>query len=89
MVIGKAKVVSSPAVYHLEVILRDRPTLAPQPERTPYRPVPSLSQGRRYYAGDFHVHSRESTDARPTLDQIVRFARSRHLDFVEISITTP
>jgi len=85
VVIGKAKVVSSPAVYHLEVILRDRPTLAPQPERRPYRPVPSLGQGRRYYAGDFHVHSRESTDARPALDQIVRFARSRHLDFVEIS----
>lgn len=85
VVIGKAKVVSSPAVYHLEVFLRERPTLAAQPERRPYRPVPSLSQGHRYYAGDFHVHSRESTDARPTLDQIVRFARSRHLDFVEIS----
>lgn len=85
VVIGKAKVVSSPAVYHIEVVLRDAPTLAPQPERRPYRAVPALKTGRRYYAGDFHVHSRESTDARPGLDQITRFARQRGLDFVEIS----
>lgn len=85
VVIGKAKVVSSPAVYHLEVVLRDTPTLAPQPERRPYRAVPALKTGRRYYAGDFHVHSRESTDARPALEQITRFARGRGLDFVEIS----
>ena len=31
------------------------------------------------------MHSRESTDAKPTLDQILAFARSRKLDFVEIS----
>lgn len=85
VVIGKAKVVSSPAVYHLEIILRDSPTLAPQPERRPYQAAPALRSGRRYYAGDLHVHSRESTDARPPLQQIAKFARQRGLDFVEIS----
>lgn len=85
VVIGKAKLVSSPAVYHLEIVLREKPTLAPQPERRPYRAVSPLAAGRRYYAGDFHVHSRESTDARPSLEQITRFARQRGLDFVEIS----
>jgi hypothetical protein len=39
----------------------------------------------RWYAGDFHVHSRESGDARPDLDEIAAFARSRGLDFVVIS----
>lgn len=85
VVVGKAKVVASPAVYHIEVVLRDRPTLAPQAERRPYRASAPLARGRRYYAGDLHVHSRESTDAGPPLSQIVAFARRRGLDFVEIS----
>ena len=85
VVVGKALVVQSPARYRVEVVLRDAPTLLPQPERTPYVPVPALLRGRRYYAGDLHVHSRESTDARPALAEITAFAATRGLDFVEIS----
>ena len=85
VVVGKAKLVASPAKYKIQVLFRDAPTLAPQPERRPYAPAPALAAGARYYAGDFHVHSRESTDAKPTLDEIATFARSRGLDFVEIS----
>lgn len=85
VVVGKALVVQSPARYRVEVVLRDAPTLLPQPERTPYVPVAALSRGRRYYAGDLHVHSRESTDARPALSDITAFAAGRGLDFVEIS----
>lgn len=85
VIVGKALIASWPARYHLEVILRNAPTLRPQPERAPYVPVPALRRGRRYYAGDLHVHSRESTDARPELLSIARFARGRGLDFVEIS----
>lgn len=85
VVVGKAKIESSPAVYHLEIVLRDAPTLPPQPERAPYAPSPPLETGARWYAGDFHVHSRESGDARPALDEIAAFARERGLDFVEIS----
>lgn len=84
VVVGKAKVVASPARYRVEVRFHQTPTLAPQTERQPYRPV-TLKPERRYYAGDFHVHSRESTDARPDLDEIATVAKARGLDFVEIS----
>jgi MYXO-CTERM domain-containing protein len=83
--IGKAKIVEAPAHYKIEVHLRDAPTLLPQPERTPYKPSAALEKGPRWYAGDFHVHSKESGDARPPLDEIAVFARSRGLDFVEIT----
>lgn len=85
VVVGKAKIVASPAKYRITVTYRDAPTLAPQTERRPYVPAPALAAGTRYYAGDLHVHSRESTDAAPTLDEVGTFARSRGLDFVELS----
>lgn len=85
VVIGKAKLVDLPATYALTVILRDEGTLAAQPERAPYKPFAGLGGGPRWYAGDFHVHSRESGDARPPLAEIAALARSRGLDFIEIS----
>jgi hypothetical protein len=66
-------------------VLRTAPTLPAQPERQPYADVPALEVGERWYAGDFHVHSRESGDASPTLDEIADFARSRGLDFVVLT----
>lgn len=83
--VGKAKVTELPAHYHVEVILRDAVTLAPMPERSPYVAVAPLSTEARWYAGDFHVHSRESGDAHPTLDEIATYAEMRGLDFVMIS----
>lgn len=83
--IGEAKIAELPARYHLEIVLRDAPTLSPQRERTPYRPAPALATGPRWWAGDLHVHSRESGDAQPTLDAIAEYARGRGLDFVELS----
>lgn len=85
VVVGKAKIEVSPASYHLEIVLRDVATLPPEPERAPYAPSPPLEVGARWYAGDFHVHSRDSGDARPPLDEIAEFARAKGLDFVEIS----
>lgn len=84
VVIGKAKIVASPARYRLEIELRTTPSLAPQPERAPYV-APKLKSEARWYAGDFHVHSRESGDAQPTLDAVATFARGRGLDFVELT----
>ncbi|MBL9102591.1 MAG: PHP domain-containing protein [Myxococcales bacterium] len=84
VVVGKAQLVEAPAMYSVVVTLRDAPTLAPQPERAPYTAV-DLGGGPRWYAGDFHVHSRESGDAAPALDEIAEFARGRGLDFAEIS----
>lgn len=85
VVIGKAKVVMSPAKYRLEIELRTTVTLPAQPERKPYVAAPALKSTARWYAGDFHVHSRESGDADPTLDAIAAFARGRGLDFVELT----
>lgn len=85
LIIGKALVASAPAAYTATAILREEATLEPQPERQPYAPAPALEEGARWYAGDLHVHSRESGDARPAIDEIAQFARERGLDFVELS----
>lgn len=85
VVVGKALIVKEPADYELEVILRRSTTLPAQPERRPYREREPLEVGRRWYAGDFHVHSRESGDATPTLDEIAELALARGLDFVVIT----
>lgn len=83
VMIGKAKVPQPPARYRLEVEFRTTATLAPQ-SRAELSPV-ELSADARWYAGDFHVHSAESGDARPSLDAVATFAVSRGLDFVEFS----
>ncbi len=83
VVVGKAKILEKPAKYHLEIDLRTTPTLAKQ-IRKPYV-APVLESTARWYAGDFHVHSRESGDATATFEQITTFAKSVGLDFVEIS----
>ncbi len=83
VVIGKAKIKESPAKYHVEIDLRTAPTLPVQP-RKPYVPT-VVEPTARWYAGDFHVHSRESGDARPPIDEVATFAKSRGLDFVELS----
>ncbi|HYV45573.1 MAG TPA: CehA/McbA family metallohydrolase [Myxococcaceae bacterium] len=86
VIVGTAKIGERPARYHVEVILRAAPTLARQQDRRPYTPAAPLQRGARWYAGDFHVHSRESGDARPTLDEIAAYARgTAGLDFAVIT----
>lgn len=86
VVVGKAQINQTPATYAIKVILRTTPTLAPQ-TRKPYAAAGPIaaSSGARYYAGDFHTHSRDSGDAHPSLDEMAAFARSRGLDFIEVS----
>ncbi|MEW5853544.1 MAG: CehA/McbA family metallohydrolase [Myxococcota bacterium] len=85
VVVGKAKINDAPAQYRITLTFREQPTLPAQPERRAYVDAAPLETTARWYAGDFHVHSRESGDARPPLDEIADFARGRGLDFVEIS----
>ncbi len=88
LVLGKAKIETNPANYRATVTVRvapEAPTLAPQPERQPYVAPAALATGARWWAGDFHVHSRESGDANPTLDEALDFAATRGLDFIELS----
>jgi len=84
VVIGKAKV--DPATgghYSIDVECRDNATLAVAPTAA-YTPV-VLATERRWYRGDFHVHSENSGDATATFTQIATLARSRGLDFVNLS----
>ena len=83
--VGKARIEEAPARYRVEIVLRETATLAPQPERAPYAAVDALDTEARWYAGDFHVHSRESGDAAGTLDEIAMVAESIDLDFVMLS----
>ncbi|MFO0587405.1 MAG: CehA/McbA family metallohydrolase [Polyangiaceae bacterium] len=85
IVIGKALLLLGYADYHVTITLRDAATLAPQPERRKYEAIAPLATGPRFYAGDLHAHSRESGDAAPEIEDLVTFARSQGLDFVELS----
>lgn len=84
VVVGKAKINEHPARYDVEVILRSEPTLTAQTERRPYAPVDALGGERRWYAGDFHVHTLESDGSR-SVRHVVEFARSRGLEFLMLS----
>ena len=89
VVVGKPRIATPPGTYSINITLRDTPTLSPQTERSPYSPYPPLDVPTTltYYAGDFHVHSRESGDAfaSATVDEIALFSKSVGLDFVHLS----
>lgn len=83
IVIGKARLDVVPAEYQLSVEIHDAASLTPRP-RAPYA-GDALEAGPRWYAGDLHVHSRESGDASASFDEISSLARERGLDFVVLS----
>lgn len=85
VLVGQALVDEPPARYRVEIFFRSEPTLAPMAERSTYEPAAALESGSRWYAGDFHVHSRESGDARATIDESAELAAERGLDFIELS----
>lgn len=88
--VGKARLVEGePAGYSVDVFLRTTPTqepAEPQP-RQPYQDPGVLNDEARWYAGDFHVHTRESGDVRFTLaiDEALDVAEEQGLDFVMLS----
>ncbi|MBW2404312.1 MAG: CehA/McbA family metallohydrolase [Deltaproteobacteria bacterium] len=83
VVVGKARIVNTPAEYAVDIFLRTEPTLEPQP-RSPYEDPGVLDTEARWYAGDFHVHTHES-DTWPTIRETLEFAESVGLDFVMLS----
>ncbi len=83
VLVGKARIDETPASFALEVTLRDKVTGTSQ-ARSEYADA-TLSDQPGWFAGDMHVHSDESGDARPPLTEIGTFARERGLDFVVIS----
>ncbi len=83
LVIGEAKLPAGTGHYSVDVTFRDAPTLTPVP-RAPFA-ARVLATGPAWYKGDFHVHDEESGDAAATFAQIIDLARSRGLDFVELT----
>jgi hypothetical protein len=81
--IGKAKLDATGAHYTIDIQCRDTATLAVQPKAA-FDPV-VLSTERRWYKGDFHVHSIQSGDANASFADIAALAKSRGLDFVNLS----
>jgi len=81
--IGKAQLEATGGHYLLDVTFRDQATLPVLPKAA-YQPV-VLATERRWYKGDFHVHSTQSGDATATLQQNVDLAHSRGLDFFNLS----
>jgi len=83
LVIGKAQLESSVVPWTGTIEFYDEATLSPR-SRSTFTPV-VLDTAGRWYAGDFHVHTRESGDARASLEQVYDLAKSEGLDFVVVS----
>jgi MYXO-CTERM domain-containing protein len=83
VVIGKAKLGADGGHYSIDVTCSDTATLPVLPTAD-YTPL-TVSPERRWYKGDFHVHSVQSGDASATFDQIYQLATSRGLDFINMS----
>ncbi len=85
VVVGRARVGATPPRYRLEIVQRTTATLPPATDRAAYAPTTLPTDGPRFFAGDLHVHSEDSGDARPGLGEIAAFARGRGLDFVVVT----
>jgi hypothetical protein len=84
VMIGKAQLATDgTGHYSIDVTCRDDATLPLRP-MAPFAPV-VVDSTRRWYKGDFHVHSTESGDAHASIDQVIALARSRGLDFINLS----
>jgi len=83
VVIGKAKLDTGGGHYSIDVTCSDTATLPVLPKAA--YAAPMLSTERRWYRGDFHVHSVQSGDAGATFDEISALAKSQGLDFANIS----
>lgn len=81
--IGKAQLEAAGAHYTIDIECRDNATLTVQ-AKAAFDPL-VLSPTRRWYKGDFHVHSVQSGDANATFDQIRAYATGRGIDFVNLS----
>lgn len=84
VVVGKAQIEETPAPYVIDIVLRREATLPAQP-REPYEDPGTLVTEARWYAGDFHVHSRQSGDATPTIRETLEYAQGVGLDFIMLS----
>jgi hypothetical protein len=87
VVVGRALLKSTTATARLSLQARSVATLVDDPDLGAARDWDGAIAGSttRYYAGDLHVHSRDSGDARASLEEIETLALSKGLDFVVIT----
>lgn len=92
VIVGKPRIATPPGSYSINVTLLSAPSLPAQPQRMPYTPsvplaFPPAGEALAWYAGDFHIHSRESGDAfaNASHDEIAAFASGAGLDFAHFS----
>ena len=83
LVIGKAAIESEFVTWSGTIEFYDAATLVARPRGAAEAVV--LDDSKRWYAGDFHVHTSESGDAPATLPQLYTRAREQALDFIVIS----
>jgi hypothetical protein len=83
LVIGKAAIESEFVTWSGTIEFYDAATMVARP-RQATEPV-VLEDSKRWYAGDFHVHTSESGDAPATIPEIYTRARQQGLDFIVIS----
>jgi uncharacterized protein (TIGR03382 family) len=81
--IGKAQLSTSGTHWTVDITFRDSATLTVLAKAS-YSPV-VLSTDRRWYKGDFHVHSSQSGDSRAEMQSDIDLAHSRGLDFLNLS----
>ena len=81
--IGKAKLGSAGTPWTVTITFLDAESLPVLP-KADWTPV-VMSPDKRWYKGDFHVHSTESGDAHATLEENVDLAHMRGLDFINMS----
>jgi hypothetical protein len=84
VVVGKARIDDPPGRYVIDIFLRTEATLPDQPRAT-YEDPGVLVDEARWYAGDFHVHSRQSGDATPTMRENMELAEELGLDFIVLT----
>lgn len=88
VVLGRARLRQPPGKYKVTVTFSSQATLPAQPDRGDAGVLPAVKTGAAWYAGDFHVHSRESGDAenvKASLPNIARFLKGNGLDFVVLT----
>lgn len=83
LAIGKALLTANGGHYIIDIACSAQQTLPVLPKAS-YQPV-VLATDRRWYKGDFHVHSFQSGDAGATLEENVQLAHARGLDFFNLS----
>ena len=81
--IGKAQLTATGVHYAIDVTCSDTATL-PVLAKAPFAPV-VLDATRRWFKGDFHVHSFQSGDSVAALQDDIDLAHAQGLDFINLS----